>query len=89
MNTDPILVGGLTRRDRRQLGITIRGIRLAAKELREDGREITSQAVLETIIDQNPTAWANKPGIDWDAIIAFIEKLLPLILKFIEIFSMI
>jgi hypothetical protein len=43
------------------------------------------QIAQELAVD-NPKAFGD-PSLDWDAILAFIEKLLPLILQLISIFG--
>ena len=43
--------------------------------------------VLEEILRKDlPEAMADLPKIDWDAILAFIEKIIPLILKLLALF---
>lgn len=83
----------LTMRERRDLGITWANCFSKAKELYQAG-EITADmsraeiaaTVFSSIAADNPTAFAD-PQIDWDSILAFIEKILPLILQLIGIFS--
>ena len=84
---------GLTLRQRRAMGLTVRNMARAARELAADGsidkdtpREDVAELVLEKIVTENPKAFAD-PGVDWDAILAFIEKLLPLILAIISMFG--
>lgn len=79
-------------RKRRKLGVTIRNLLRVTKELRAAGElegldesEIAAR-VLEEIIQDNPAVFAD-PGFDFDAILEFIEKLLPLILRIIDMFS--
>lgn len=92
---DNVPLGKLTVRQRRQMGLTFRGALQAARELNRrgeihkdmDSKEI-SALIAEEIMVTNAKAWAdNAVAIDWDAILAFIEKLIPLILKLIELFS--
>lgn len=92
---DSAPLGRLTIRQRRQMGLTVLGVLRAAKELQRRGeiardtdpKEI-ARAVAEEIALANSKAWSDNVGaIDWDAILAFIEKLIPLILKLIELFT--
>ena len=92
---DNVPLGRLTVRQRRQMGLTFLGTLGAARELARRGeihkdmdRKEISALIAEEIMATNAKAWAdNAAAIDWDAIIAFIEKLIPLILKLIELFS--
>lgn len=80
-------------RERRQLGLTVANISVALKELKAEGEidktssdsEIAA-AVAAKLAEKNPQSFG-AAGIDLDAIIAFIEKLLPLILKLIALFG--
>ena len=92
---DNVPLGRLTLRQRRQMGLTFRGSLQAARELNRrgeiskdmDSKEIAAR-IAEELMMTNAKAWAGAaPSIDWDAIIAFIEKLIPLILMLIELFS--
>jgi len=48
-----------------------------------------SEAILEEIIGEKLSkARLSREGIDWDGLLAFIEKLIPLILKLMAIFGM-
>ncbi len=79
-------------RQRRAMGLTFRGVRTILKEMRDAGElegKSNSQLAVEVLdkaLDQKPEAFAN-PAIDWDAIMAFLEKLIPLILKIISLFT--
>ena len=83
----------LTFRERRKLGLTIRNIRKAVAELKESGdldrQDVagTSAQVLEKLVKSNPQAVEDAVGErDWasflDALLSFIEKLMPIILLF-------
>ena len=93
--SDNETLGRLTIRQRRQMGLTVLGTMRAARELARRGeisRDMDSKAmasaIAEEIMFSNARAWSdNAVAIDWDAILAFIEKLLPLILMLIELFS--
>ena len=83
----------LSLRERRELGITWANVHAKAKELYKDGqisadmsRAEIAAMVFNEISADNPKAFAD-PTVDWDAIIAFIEQLLPLILTIIGLFS--
>lgn len=89
---DGDLVGGLTPQQRDDFGLSRENVKKIVRQLRKEGklrglsnREIAG-LVLDTIVAENPKAFA-QAQIDWDALIAFIEKLLPLILKIIELFN--
>jgi len=84
---------GLSFKQRRAMGITIKNIRLKLVEMKKDGRlDDVTQAdvatmVLGELITDNPKAFSD-PSIDWDGIIAFIERLIPLILKIMALFGL-
>jgi hypothetical protein len=84
---------GLTIRQRREMGLTAANIFRVTRELCRDGtidkstpREDVAQAVIDRLVIENPKAFAD-PSVDWDAILAFIEKLLPFILQIIALFG--
>jgi len=80
--------GGLTRRQRRKLGVTFRNIRAVAKELDAAGelspdRTVASAQVLAVLTEQNPRAFEEEAAaIDWDSLLDFIERLMAIIMKF-------
>ena len=89
MSTDLSAVGGLTIRQRREMGLTLVNVRRVAKGLLDSGeisrdtpREEIAAAVLESLVSENPKAFAD-PGVDWDALLSFIERLLGILLPFI------
>lgn len=76
-------------RDARRLGITFLSVRSSLKELKAsgaiDGSESNSELsviVAEHIASkkENKAAFA-KEGVDWDSLLAFIEKLIALIMR--------
>jgi hypothetical protein len=74
------------------MGITRRAVRQAGFRLLRQGRlrgltkkEIAAE-ILDEIASENPTAFSDVAGVDWDSILAFIEKLLPIILQIIAMF---
>ncbi len=85
--------GSLSLRQRRDLGLTIPNIANALRDLQKDGllekdmdRSVVAALVLERLAAQNPKSYA-APELDIDAIIAFIEAILPLIMMIIQLFS--
>ena len=70
---------------RAKLGLTIPQLTLRARKLRAAGKEVTAEALMEDWMGEHGAAAG--VGADWDSILAFIEKLLPIILKLIELFS--
>ncbi len=82
----------LDRKTRRKLGLTIKNIRRATKalykagELEDMGRAEIAAAVLDKITGENPKVFAD-PTLDWDALLDFIERLIPIILRLIELFA--
>jgi len=84
---------GLTRRERRDMGLTFRNIRRAMATMQASGeidetmtKAEISIAVADKLVSDNPSAFQD-PSLDWDAILAFIERMIPLILKLIALFS--
>jgi hypothetical protein len=82
---------GLTFRQRRAMGLTFRNVRLELKTMQAAGdlegkdRATVSAEVLDRIVSKNPKAYAD-PSLDWDAVLAFVERLVALILKIIALF---
>jgi len=80
--------------DRRRFGVNFISVLRAAKEVTSDPdfepttrREI-AEKILEKIIGKSlPQLRESEPGIDLSSIIAFIEKLLPIILQLLAIFG--
>jgi len=83
---------GITGRQRRALGLTFRNLRLVLRELHTGGRlEGLSRSdlalvTLEHLMEGNPQAYANDQ-LDFDAILDFLERIIPIILKLIELFG--
>jgi hypothetical protein len=80
--------------DRRRLGVTFISVLKAAKKVTANpdflptSRRDIAESILEEIIGKNlPQAREAEPGIDWDGLLAFIEKLLPIILQLLAIFG--
>lgn len=84
---------GLTFKQRRELGVTFGNIRRVLAEMQSKG-EIPQGAtagdlavmVAHQLVVENPQA-ASDPTLDWDALLEFIERLIPLILQIISLFS--
>ncbi len=83
----------LDARQRRKMGLTFRNIRKEVKAMNAEGvldgdetyTEIAAMAA-RRLYNANASAFdatADNAGIDWDRIIAIIEKLLPFILMFL------
>ena len=78
----------LTLREARALGVTLAAVRKAVEDLRTSGdldaaasRAEVAALVADRLAEQNAAAFRGAEGLDWDALLAFIEKLLPLILR--------
>lgn len=82
----------MTMRERRQRGLTLRNMLRVSRQLKESG-ELTkgmsddemAEAILEAIVTEDPKAFG-EPGIDFDAILEFIKKWLPIIMSIIALF---
>lgn len=87
MKPDASKVERLSLRERRAMGLTISGIAQAARELKASGEPVTADAIREKLASKNPSAYAPQ-AMNWENILAFIERLLPLILKLMDLFAM-
>lgn len=83
----------LTAKKRMELGLSLASVRDAVKNLRQSGeiddRSSTSEiaaAVLAQMEARDPKSFA-APGLDLDAILEWIERVVPLILKLLALFS--
>jgi hypothetical protein len=83
---------GISWKQRRALGLTFRNVRKTLSALNADG-DLEGVAaselpvmVLDRLVDDNPRAYATAE-LDWDAILNFLERLIPLILRLIELFG--
>lgn len=86
--------GRLTLRQRRQLGLTFRNCLQAARKLKAEGTldadPDIAAAQIAAVISGDPEyakAYAEVGAVNWDAILAFIERLIPLIMQLIQLFS--
>ena len=83
---------GLTLRQRRAMGLTYKNIKTiverkqVAGELADIDACCLAVEIADELFDGNPQAFAD-PALDWDAILEFLEKLIPFILKIIALFS--
>ncbi len=93
------VVGAMSRRDRRRLGFTRRNVIQSARKLARNGElaglddEDIKDAIAADIVSENIGAWGEVIGDqDWggffDSLIAFIEKILPLIMKILALFGL-
>jgi hypothetical protein len=78
-------------RQRRKLGVTLRNLAAITAQLKKAGKldglpneEIAVEIMKEW---QLSTDLTQAPDIDWDALLDFIERLIPVILKIIDLFS--
>lgn len=84
----------LSRRAMRQAGLTVLNVRRRARAMAREGEitaDMTHEQIRDTMLDDlycaSVDVFAEFTGVDWDAILAFIEKLIPLILKIIALFG--
>jgi hypothetical protein len=76
----------LTWRQKRELGLTRGNIIRTARQMHKDGEldlddpDGLVNQVVEEIMSENPQAYEDLEAVDWDAIFAFLEKLLPLLI---------
>jgi hypothetical protein len=89
MMTETPEARGLTLRQRREIGLTLRNCIRVARGLNRDDElsddpDIAAGQIAVALAGENPQAFV---GVDWDAILEFIEKLIPLIMKIIALFG--
>lgn len=81
---------------RRRLGLTIPALAPVVKKLRDEGQltgepSVDAVMVANFLVSQNQEEYKAAAGRDWqaffEALIAFLEKLLPLILQLIDLFT--
>jgi len=82
---------GLSFRQRQEMGLTIPAMAKLARKMKKAGKlsselDIAAAQILDALVKENPKAFG-KPGINWESILAFIEKMLPIILQFLAIFG--
>jgi len=77
---------GFSWKQRRDMGITFKNIRLKLKELKAEGKleglekSEVSALVMEELVNDNPKIFEN---VDWDRVLKFIELLLSILIKFV------
>lgn len=84
---------GPNRRERKAMGLTFSNVRRITAELQKTG-EITeemtraevSTIVANRIVSENPNAFQD-PELDWDALLAWIEAIMELVMRLIALFS--
>lgn len=88
------LAGKLRRRDMREAGLTFMNVRRCVRELAEDGDltpAMKPEQIRDTILNKlymnNGQAFTRFRGPDWNAILDFFVKLMPIILQLIAIFG--
>jgi len=82
---DPKVGRTLNRRQRKSLGLTFFNVRRKMLEVRDAGGDPADAFdVWEAMADENPNAYAD-PGIDWDAFLDFLERLMALIMRLFAI----
>jgi hypothetical protein len=73
------------------MGITLRNIRAEMRKMKEAGalegveKEEVAAAILDRLFAQNSKAFAD-PTLDWDRLLAFVERLVSLVLKIMALF---
>lgn len=74
---------------RRKLGLTTPNIIRVAKDLKQAGVPVTAENIAEKIADENPPSLieGEKVGANFAAWIAFIQKILPVILELLQMFG--
>lgn len=95
--TEQEKVGRIGVLERRKLGLTFGNALRITRKLQADGTLIADDPqaaaaqVAAAMVAENPGAFKAAAGADWEeffnALVAFIEKMMPLILQLIEIFS--
>ena len=83
----------LSFRDRRRLGLTIPNMANALRDLQKDGelepdmdRALVAAMVFERLAANDPKSYS-EVDLDIDVILAFIEKMLPIIMTILKLFS--
>jgi hypothetical protein len=88
------LGGRMNRREMRRAGLTVLNVRRRTRQLAIAGEitaDMSHEQIRDIVIDDlqgdEPGVFRDFSAPDWDAIIAFITKLLPLILQILAIFG--
>jgi hypothetical protein len=92
---EAVLESVLSRREMRRLGLTVLNVRRRARQMAIAGEitaDMSRQQIRDIVVDDlqgdEPRAFGQLSAPDWSAILAFVEKLLPLILKIIAMFGL-
>lgn len=92
MEDDVGVAVGLSRRKRRELGLTVFGLARIAARLQKAGEldglssVQKSAAILAEFYNSSLESVTADVSIDWDAVLEFIERLIELILKLMPLF---
>jgi hypothetical protein len=87
--------------ERRKLGLTPRNLMPIVRKALAEGRisaespDVAAVVVLGDLQKQNPKAWSDEVSswssevreVNWDNILAFLEKLIPLLIQLISLFG--
>ena len=79
-------------RQRRAMGLSFRDVRKLLEEMGADGdlgEKTNAELAVEVLgnaVNARPAVFRDA-AIDWDKLLAFLEKLIPLILKIIALFG--
>ena len=82
---------GLTWKQRRAMGITIRNVMGKMREMQRNGElegkghSTIAADVMQELIEENPKAFAD-PSLDFDVILEFIKRLIPIVLMLFTLF---
>jgi hypothetical protein len=84
----------LTLRQRREMGLTLSNLAEIAKELKAEGEidKDTPHAegaalIASRLESKSPKSFAGSSAFDWQAILDLIERLMPFIMRLIDLFS--
>jgi hypothetical protein len=93
MSTDLERRRTLTFRQRRDMGLTLVNLVRVTRQLAAEGvvdkdtpPEELRDAILSRLAAESPEACAD-PTVDWDAVLQFLEKLLPFLLQILALFG--
>jgi len=95
VNVAGIRAERMSLRERRELGLTVGNVRRIVRDLHKAG-EIDSQTdpatvslmVTDRLMTENATTYSQlSPQFDWDSFLAFVEKIVELVMRIISLFS--
>lgn len=89
--TESVEARGLTFIQRQKMGLTFGNCLRVARQLKKAGTlsedaDVAAAQIAAELAKENPKAFESTSAVDWDAILAFIEKLIPLIMQIISMF---